>query len=599
MIKLADYVVRYLEDLGVRDLFTVSGGGSIFLCDAVARSKRMNYYACHHEQAASMATEAYARIKNDLAVTLVTTGPGGTNAITGTAGSWMDSVPHLTLSGQAFLNQTIGNSGLRQLGVQELNIIDLVKPITKYAVMVEDAKTIKYHLEKAIYLAKSGRPGPVWLDIPANIQNAQIDEATLVGFSPSEIKIEYEKDLSGKVAQVVELLKSAKRPLLHVGQGVKLAGAAKEFMTFVEEHGLPFVTARNANDMVASDHKLFAGRPGTFAQRGANFALQNADFYLAIGTRLSLPQTGYNVEDFAKHATRIMVDIDKTELDKKTLKMDVKIHIDAKSFLAELNRQMSKVSIKVPDWIEQCQAWRAKYPVVLPEYKNQKGSINSYYFTEVLSDVLTPEDVIVTDMGIAFQGTHQAWKVKAGQRLFTNCGLAAMGWGLPAAVGACVANGKKRTVCISGDGGLLMNIQELATVMHHKLPIKLFILNNGGYMTIKQTQELGFEGRLMGANEESGLSFPDFLKVGEAHGIKSVRLSSHDDLKKRIQEVIDYKGPVVCEIMMDPNQDQGPKAVNRRKPDGTTQQTLLEDLYPFLDAKEIAENMIATKKNKE
>ncbi len=598
MIKVSDYVVRTLEEIGVTNIFTVSGGGSIFLCDAVMRSKKIKYIACHHEQAACIATEAYARQKRDLGVSLVTTGPGATNAITGVAGSWMDSVPHLTLSGQSFLSQTIGNSGLRQLGVQEINIVDLVRPITKYAVMIEDAKTIRYHLEKAIYLASAGRPGPVWIDIPANIQNGMIDEATLVEFSPEEIKDDYETTdkLREKVSQIVALLKTSKRPLLHVGQGVTLADATELFMKLVEDYRLPFVTARNANDIVDSSHELFAGRPGTFAQRGANFAVQNADFYLAIGTRLSLPQTGYNVGDFAKNAKRVMVDVDLSELNKKTLNMDIKVHTDAKQFLAELAKQMSGVTIQTNDWIKKCNAWKEKYPVVLSEYKYQKGSINTYYFTELLGDVLAATDVIVTDMGIAFQGTHQAFRIKKGQRLFTNCGLAAMGWGLPAAVGACVANDNKRTVCISGEGGLLMNMQELATVMHNNLPVKLFIYNNGGYMTIKQTQQLGFEGRLMGCNEESGLSFPDFMKIAEAHKIPSVRLSSHDGLREQISKIMSHDGPYICEIMMDHDQDQGPKAINKRNPDGTTKQTPLEDLYPFLDPKEVEENMIANKK---
>ena len=595
-MKLADYVIEYVADLGVKEIFTVSGGGSIFFCDALARSKKVKYVCCHHEQAVNMATEAYARVRQDIAVALVTTGPGGTNSITGVACSWMDSVPHLVISGQAFLSQTIGDSGVRQIGVQEINIIDLIKPITKYAVMVTDPQSIKYHLQKAIYLARTGRPGPVWLDVPANIQNSMIDEGALEGFSPEEVPIEYDRDLTEKVSKVVALLKASKRPMIHVGQGVRLAGATDDFMQLVETHGLPFVTARNANDMVPTSHDLYIGRPGTFAQRGANFAVQNADFYLAIGTRLSLPQTGYNSKDFARNATRVMADIDRAELNKKTLDMHIKVHADAKAFLQELNRQASELRLDVSEWVGQCRKWRERYPIVLPEYWRQEGSVNSFVLIDILSDLLTAADVVVTDMGFAFQNTHQAFRVKKGQRVFTNCGLAPMGWGLPAAVGACFANRRKRTICIAGEGGLMMNIQELATVMHYKLPVKLFILNNGGYLTIKQTQQLGFENRIMGANEETGLSFPDMMKIADAHGMPGVRLENQEDLRRRIQEALDLPGPFVCEIVMDRDQEQIPKAISRRKPDGTMEQTSLEDMYPFLDREEIEENMISQRR---
>lgn len=597
MMKVADYIIERIADQGIREIFTLSGGGSIFLCDAMARSRRLRYICCHHEQAVAMATEAYARVRQGLAASIVTTGPGGTNAITGVACSWMDSVPHLVISGQAFLSQTIGTTGVRQLGVQEINIIDLIKPITKYAVMITDPLTVRYHLEKAIRLATSGRPGPVWLDVPANVQNATIDEQTLRGLSPEECAPpSLDPVLPQQVARVVELLRGAKRPLVHVGQGVRIAGAVADFLRLVEEHGIPFVTARNANDLVPTDHELYVGRPGTFAQRGPNFAVQNADVYLAVGTRLSLPQTGYDSKDFARNATRVMVDIDPAELNKPTLDMHVKIQADAQAFLTELNRQLAGVSLNSQEWAAQCRRWRERYPVILPEYHQQQGSINSYVLIDLLSDLLGPDDVVVTDMGFAFQNTHQAFRVKAGQRVMTNCGFAPMGWGLPAAVGACFARGERRTICIAGEGGLMLNIQELATVMHHRLPIKLFILNNGGYLTIKQTQELGFENRIMGATKESGLSFPDMLKIAEAHEIPAIRLHSQKGLREQVRQVLDQPGPFICEIMMAHDQEQIPKAINRRLSDGTLRQTTLEDLYPFLDPKEVEENMISQRR---
>ncbi len=593
MKRIADHVIAYLEHIGAKDIFTVSGGGSILLNDALALNKNVNYYCCHHEQAVATASEAYARVKGGIGVSLVTTGPGGTNAITGVAGSWMDSIPHLVISGQVFLNQTIKNTGLRQLGVQEINIIDIAKPITKYAVMVEDARKTLYHLQKAIHIATTGRPGPVWVDIPSDIQMKEMDWQELEQFDPSEIEPpRYDPDLKEKVSRVVKLLQSAKRPLFHLGQGVRIAGAKNKFMAIVEKFSIPFVTARNANDMVRSDHPLFAGRPGTFPQRAGNFAVQNADVYVAVGTRLSLPQTGYDSKDYACNATTVMVDIDKAELDKHTLRIDIKIHHDAKAFLEELERQLDGCTLDIKDWVDQCRRWKKDYPVVLPEYKDLTRRVNSYYFADVLSDILSPDDVIVTDMGFAFQTTHQAFKVKDGQKFFTNCGLASMGWGLPAAIGACIANDKKRVICIAGEGGLQMTIQELATVMHYKLPIKLFVQNNGGYLTIKQTQEYRFGGRLMGCDETSGLSFPDILKVAEAHRIPAIRVENQDGLRENIKKVVNSHGPMICEIIMDKDQPQIPKYLAKKGQDGKTIPTPLEDLYPYLPPEELKKNII-------
>ncbi len=593
MIRVADYVVKFLEDYGVEDIFAVSGGGSIFLCDAVASAKKLKYYCCHHEQAVSIATEAYARAKDSLGVSLVTTGPGGTNAITGTCCSWMDSVPHLLISGQVFLNQTIGTTGLRQLGVQEINIIDIVKPVTKYAFMVTDPNSIKYHLQKAIHLTTTGRPGPVWIDIPANVQNDKINEDELTDFDPIEIPVEHDPKFTAKVIEVANLLKKAKRPLLLAGHGVRLAGSNDEFIKLAEQHQIPLTTSWNGDDIINSDHELFIGRPGAFAARGVNFAVQNADLLVSIGSRLPFMITGYNSKDFARNARIVMVDIDQAELDKSCLNLYRKIRSDAKDFLVALNQQLWNDPFQAPqEWLEHCQNWKQKYPVILPKYKDQKDSVNSYHFIDLLSDLLHTSDVIVTDMGLSFVGTHQAFRVKKGQKLYTNSGFAPMGWGLPAAVGACVAHNKQRTICLSGEGGLMMNIQELATVMHHKFPIKLFIYNNGGYLTIKQTQQLGFNGRLMGSDEESGISFPDLVKVAEAHSIPAIRLDSHENLKENLEKFLKAEGMGVCELMLDHEQDQCPKAINRRKPDGTTEPTVFEDMHPFLDKAEIEANRL-------
>ena len=602
-MRVADYIFKFLSKKKVSHVFTVSGGGAIFLCDAVGSSKTMRYVACHHEQSASMAAEAYARARNKLGVALVTSGPGGTNTVTGVAGAWLDHIPHLTISGQTFLNQTIQTSpGIRTLGVQEINIVDIVKPITKYAVMIDKAADIKFHLEKAFFLATSGRPGPVWLDIPADVQKAEIDESKLKSFkiTNNSLSRNIEKSLINKIKKTVGLLKEAKRPLIHVGQGVKIANAEEAFLKLINKFNIPFVTARNANDIVESDHKLLVGRPGTFAQRGANFAVQTCDCYLAIGTRLSLSQTGYNSHDYARNAKLIMVDIDEAELNKKTLDVDIKIKLDAKVFIKMLNDELSKANFQKIDrtkWTKHCSDLKQRYPVVLPEYKNQKKNVNSYFFIDVLSDLLTNSDIIVTDMGFAYQNTHQAFRVKKGQTFFTNGGLASMGWGLPAAIGASIGLNKNRTICIAGEGGLMMTIQELATIRYHNLPVKLFIFNNGGYLTIKQTQELGFDGRLVASNEDSGISFPEFKKIASAFGISYSKINNHKNLSKNVNEALKKPGPFICELMLDHDQMQAPKAINRRDENGNLRQTPLEDAYPFLDESEILQNMKIIEEN--
>jgi len=592
MIRLADYVVEFLEDLGVRTVFTVSGGGSIFLCDALAQAKHLTYYCCHHEQAVSIASEGYARCSGDLGVAMVTTGPGGTNSVTGVAGAWIDSTPQLTISGQVYLQQTIGASGVRQLGVQEINIIDIVKPITKYAVMVTDPQQIRYHLEKAVYLTTSGRPGPAWVDIPADIQNAKIDPNLLSGFEPESTEVQFVDGIDEAVREVADMLLRAKRPLLHAGQGVRLAGAQEALLRFAERHNLPVATTWNATDIIDSSHPLFVGRPGAFAERGANFVVQNADFYLALGSRLPFMVTGYNSKDFARNAKRVMVDIDPTESNKECLDLHVKVQADVGHFLGILEKTVPPDWRIDSTWIKQCQAWRQKYPIVLPEYRTQLRWVNSYYFIELLSEALDAQAVVVTDMGLSFVGTHQAFRVKSGQRVFTNSGHAPMGWGLPATVGACLAAGKAQTVCLSGEGGLMMNVQELATVMHNQLPIKLFIYNNGGYLTIKQTQQLGFEGRLMGSTPDSGISFPDFGVIAQAHRISYRRFENNTDLQNGLAGFLEEEGPGICELMIDPEQPQIPKSINKRRADGTTEPTVFEDLYPFLDGEELKANML-------
>ena len=584
-MNVSDYIFEFLERKGVEHIFTVSGGGSIFLCDALARAKKMKYICNHHEQASGFSAEAYARARNHVGVTLVTSGPGATNALTACAASWHDHIPHIFISGQAFYNQTIAaHPGPRQIGGQEVDIVNIVRPITKYAQIMKSPAHVYECLNLAWDLATKDRPGPVWLDIPGDVQNARLPSELVSTRYTQHVTI----GIRHAAVQVAGLLRNAKRPLIHLGNGAR----GTRFELLVEYQNIPFVTARNANDLVGSDHPLCIGRPGTFAQRGACFAVQLCDVYLAIGTRLSLFQTGYNSKDYARNAKIIQVDIDQAELDKGTLRDPMKICADSGDFINELIDALSWWGgpLHCADWVKRCQDLRDRYPVVLPEYAEHKGSVNAYHFIDVLSDLLTPDDIIVTDMGFAFQNTHQAFRVKKGQRLITNCGLAPMGWGLPAAIGAAIGT-SRRVICITGEGGLMMNIQELATVAHHNLPIKIFVLNNGGYLTIKQTQELGFEGRLMGVNHDTGLSFPNFGELAWSHRIRTGHIWEHQGIETRIREVLDGNYPVLCEITMDPNQVQAPRAINRRNPDGTMNPTALEDAFPYLPPEEIAEVM--------
>ena len=592
-MNVSEKIIQYLADYGIEHIFTVSGGGSIFLNDALGKSKRIKYICCHHEQAAAMAAESYARMKKSLGVSMVTTGPGGTNAITGIAGAWMDSVPTLTISGQVFLEQTIKGTNLRQLGIQEINIVDIVKPITKYAVMVERSEDAIYEIQKAIFIANDGRPGPTWVDIPANIQNSSIKTSEFKVFQKNKSNNTDQKFISSKVIDnVIRAIKKAKRPLIYAGRGIQIANAEETFLNFVRKTGIPFVTSWNASDLVASDHSHYVGRPGMFGQRHANFIIQNSDLMLIIGARLSLPQISYNFKDFGRNAFKIMVDIDKAELDKKTLDIDIKINADAGFFLKKVNNILGGIKTDFTNWLNYCKNLEKKYPLVLKEWKKAKDPVNSYNFIDILSEKLKGDDVIITDMGISFTGTHQTFRVKKGQRFYTNSGFASMGWGLPAAIGACFGNSNKRVICIAGDGGFQMTSQELATVMHYKLPIKIFIYNNGGYLTIKQTQEINFNGQLMGCNDETGLSFPKYKQLGKAYDIKSICIKNQVNLRAKINEILEYTGPVLCELIMDRDQPNIPKSAPRKLSDGSIVRTNFEDLFPFLNEEEIKSNMI-------
>ena len=586
-MRLADYVIQFLEKKKIDTVFTVSGGGSIFLCDALYKAKKLKYISCHHEQASAYAAEGYARNKNSVGCSIVTTGPGGTNSVSGVSCCWIDSIPMLFISGQVYLNQTVGNSGIRQIGVQETDIVPIVKSNTKFSVVIKDPNSIKFYLEKAFYICSEGRPGPVWIDIPADIQNSNVEPNKIPSFKP---KIEKKNKIENKIKKIADLLYKAKKPLIHLGHGARISKSQNLARKFIEKHKIPFALTWNASDLIDHNHPLYVGKPGAFAERGSNFIIQSCDLYISIGTRLPFMITGYNSSDFARNAKKIMVDIDNNELNKKNTKfIDMHIESDANFFLTKLSSAMSKIRKENKGWQKYCRSIRKKFPIVENSYKYEK-KINSYYFIEVLSKCLNSKYTIVTDMGLSFVGTHQAFKLKKGQRLFTNSGHAPMGWGLPAAVGAYFSDKKRHIICLSGEGGFQMNLQELSTVMHHNIPLKIFIFNNGGYLTIKQTQELGFNKRIMGADKKSGISFPNYRDISRAHKIRYVSIKNNNNLIYKIKDVLSKKGAVICELFMSHSQEQQPKAINRRDKNGKTIPTTFEDMYPFIDKKLIKES---------
>ena len=591
MIRLADYIIKFLEKKGITTVFTVSGGGSIFLCDALYKSKKIKYVSHHHEQAASFAAESYARTKKNVGCCFVTTGPGGTNTITGVSSAWIDSVPVVFISGQVFLNQTIKKTKKRQIGVQEINIIDLVKPITKFSKMITEPLTINYYLEKAFSICKSGRPGPVFLDIPADIQNSMIDEKKITKQKFKPNKISYTID--SQINTIIKKLKNSKNPLIHLGHGVRLSNSEKLVKKFFSKYKIPFVVTWNADDIISHDNQMYCGRPGAFGERGSNFIVQNCDFYLSIGTRLPFMVTGYNVKKFASRSTfKAMVDIDPCELKKNDLELNLTIKCDAKFFLKKLFQKLKKYSSR-KKWLNYCYKVRKKYPILIDKMKNEKKYVNSYYFVNVLSKLTKKNESIITDMGFSFTTSHQAFKIKDNQNFYTNSGHAPMGWGLPAAIGTYFAKKRKSNIiCLTGEGGFQMNIQELATVMHNKIPLKIFIFNNGGYLTIKQTQILGFKGRIMGADKSSGLSFPNYSEIARAHNISYKKIKNHKNLSNQINKILKNKNSVICELIMNPNEEQIPKAINRRDSSGKSIPSEFEDMYPFLPRDELSSNYL-------
>jgi len=593
VIKLSDYVIQFLEELGITHVFMLAGGGAMHLVDSLGKNAYIRHVCNLHEQACAIAADAYAQYTGHLGVALVTTGPGGTNTLTGVAASWLDSIPVLILSGQVKRADRMTGRGVRQMGFQELDIVRLVRPITKYAVTVMDPESIRFHLEKAVFTAKSRRPGPVWIDIPLDVQAARIDESHLPGFAPPKKETSSSRTLQQKVCRCLELLHHARRPVILAGNGIRLAGAADFFRFFLDHVTIPVLTTWKAADLIPEDHPLYVGRPGAVGQRGANFVQQNADWILCLGARLDFGQTAYNHKNFAPRAYRIMVDVDRAEIRKMQTRIHVPVWSDAGDFLREFLRQYTPaVSKDYTDWLAQCKEWHHRYPVVLSEYWNETGYVNDYVLISVLSDELTGQDLLIPgSSGACSERTMQAIRIKAGLRVFNSQGLGSMGFGIPAAIGGCLASGGKRTICLEGDGGFVMNIQELETVRRLQLPIKFFVLNNGGYGSIRATQKSHFQGHLVGCTPASGLTLPDISALAKSFGIPTARLESHATLRDQVRQVLETPGPVVCEVIVSPDQPTAPRVVTQQKEDGSIVSSPIEDLWPFLDRKEWETNM--------
>lgn len=631
MKKVVEYVASFLVENGIERAFSVTGGGAMHLNDALGHKEGLKCVYNHHEQACAIAAEAYARIHNKIAVLCVTTGPGGINALTGVAGGYLDSIPMLVLSGQVRYDTTARSTGLgiRALGDQEFDITKAVESMTKYCEMVIDPMRIRYCLEKALYIARSGRPGPCWLDIPLNVQGAYIDETALVGFDAEA----YEKELATKqaeeqflakaegrncvqeslrpepvgedvVREVLERIKNAGRPVIYAGNGIRIAGAFEVFRRVADKLGIAVVTGWNSIDVMEDENPLYVGRGGIMGDRAGNFAVQNSDLVVAIGSRLSIRQVGYNYKTWAREAYVVMVDVDSEELKKPTLHVDMPIHADARDFLEKMDEVLKDKLPKKNEWMEQCRRWKADYPVVMQKHFDDTDKVNVYAFIGKLSSMLKEKQITVVGNGSACVVGSHAYVIKRGQRFIINSAIASMGYDLPAAIGASFAQQDgaavlgeagydREIILVTGDGSIQMNLQELQTIIHHKLPIKIFLINNGGYHSIRQTQKNFFGEPLVGIGEDSyDLSFPSMEKLSYAYGYPYYKVEENAKLEEVIGEALSEKGPLVCEVFVNRTQNFEPKSATKRLEDGTLVSAPLEDLAPFLPKEELKANML-------
>ena len=585
-MKISDYVMDFIAGLGVDKVFCVTGGGSMHLNDSLGKSDRLEGVFMLHEQGASIAAEAYSRIREGYGVCLVTSGPGGTNAITGLCGAYMDSIPVIFISGQAKRGDLTGEQNIRQFGIQEVDIISMVRHYTKYAVQITDKDSIRYELEKAAYLAVSGRPGAVWLDIPLDIQASDVDINKLKGFGDAH---EEPCETDEEISLVIDKHNKAKRPAMILGHGVRLAhswGSARELAELLH---IPVFVSWNGVDLMESDHPLFYGRPNVVGHRSANLILQNADFVLSIGTRLSLLNTGYNFAGYLKNAFHVMVDIDEGEMEKKSLHPQMKIVSDAGAFINAMLKERENLNKDHhTEWMRHCDEMKERFPVMIQEQDPREGYVNLYHLFDALSDEMEADDIYqFTSSGTTVDIGMKALRLKKGQRAFLNKSMAAMGYDIPASVGSCIGSGGKRVVCVTGDGSAAMNMQELEVIRRLNLPIKIFIADNGGYSMIWHSQNGNFKGHLTGCTMESGLTLPNMKSIAEAFGICGMEILSEQDLRKQIREVLDHDGPVVCRVNADIMQKVIPKQSNFMNEQGQMESRPLQDMEPLLDREEL------------
>ncbi len=597
-VKIADWMADYLVENGIRYNFTVPGGGAMHLNVAFGHKEGLNNIFVQHEQSAAIAAEAYQRIYNELPMICCTTGPGGTNTLTGVVGAWLDSIPMFIISGQVRYETTARAAGVpvRAMGDQEFDITKVVEPMTKYAVMISDAKMVKYHIQKALYLAKSGRPGPVWLDIPLNIQGGYIDTEEFIEFDPAECNNEIPPTVSEDIInQIIDKINNAERPVFNAGNGIRIADAHDEFLKVINILQIPVVTGWDSIDLIDDEHDLYIGRAGIMGDRPGNWAIQNSDLVLSVGSRLGVRQVGYNKNSWAREAEVIMIDIDEAELKKPSIHVEFPVHADAKQFLVKLfdvleHRELKKCT----SWLEKCTSWKQNYPVVLPKHYEEKEFANVYCFIKELSKKLPEGQITVTGNGSACVVGSHAYVIKKNQRFIINSGAASMGYDLPASIGACLASDRKEIICLSGDGSIQMNLQELQTIVHHNLPIKIFVINNQGYHSMRQTQGSLFpEYTTVGVGPESNdLSFPNMSKIAFAYDIPYYAIHKNSEMSNVLDEVLKAQGYLMCEIFVDTKQKFEPKSATKRLEDGTLISPPLEDLAPFLPREELEKIMI-------
>ncbi|WNF45512.1 thiamine pyrophosphate-binding protein [Pseudomonas sp. SG20056] len=590
-MRVADYIFEFIANQGIGHVFFLPGGGAMHLNNALLRQPRLSAVSMLHEQGASIASEGYARTSGKFGACLVTSGPGATNAITGLAGAWFESTPVLFVSGQVKRADLKGDSGLRQLGTQELDIVSVVTPLTKYAVCLLDPLRVRYELEKALYLMLSGRKGPVWFDVPLDVQATEVDPEQLQRYEAPH-HVEPTAPDAPALVRLAQRLQQAQRPVLLVGNGVHGAGAEASLRQLIEQLGIPTLTTWIGADLLEYDHPYYFGRCGTVAPRGANFTVQNADLVLAIGCRMDFSITGFDRSQFAREAEIVVVDIDPAEIAKLGELPDERFVCDAGAFIESLLEQMPAEPLVLDDWLARCTQWKTRYPVVLPGYREPRGFVNTYVFTETLCEAMDEGELLIPgSSGAAIDTFWLAARLKRGQRSVATGGLGSMGYGLPAALGGCLGAGGKRTVSVDGDGGFVMNIQELEVVRRLQLPIKYFVLNNNGYASIRASQS-GYFKETIGCDPASGMSLPDIVALAGAMGIRSLRVSDQAALAETIRDVLDSPGPVVCEVLVEPDQPIGPRVTSRIGVNGKMVSSPLEDLYPFLDREELRANML-------